>query len=54
MLILTNFKIAAYFLNNLIISFPLASTSNDNRSTIPAIWAYSRNLSLGFLPVITS
>lgn len=43
-----------HFLISLRISFPFAKISNARRMIIPVIWAYSRNLSLGFLPVTTS
>ena len=41
-------------LNNLKMSLPKARTIRPKRSIMPTIWAYSRNLSLGFLPVIIS
>jgi hypothetical protein len=48
------FCLLSYFLISLRISFPFAKIRSANRITIPVICAYSRNLSLGFLPVTTS
>lgn len=35
-------------------SFPKARIIRANNRSIPTVWAYSRNLSLGFLPVMIS
>ena len=43
-----------FYLNNLNISFPLAKSNNAIRRIKPVTWAYSKNLSPGFLPVIIS
>ena len=49
-----NLKPGTHHLNSLTMSFPLAKTRIPRRMIMPAIWAYSINLSLGFRPLIIS
>ena len=43
-----------FYENSFTMSFPFARISSAIKSRNPVIWTYSKNLSLGFLPVIIS
>ena len=47
-------KCNVYLINHLYTSLPLANNNKAINNRNPVIWAYSKNLSLGFLPVTIS